>query len=593
MESGLLTPGTLFYRVFHESPVGMVITTVADGRYVDVNRAFARLLGYTRQEIQSQTFTIMGLNNVEEREMVLNVLKRIRKLGDIPLVLTGRDGRLLTCIASVQLEEIEGDVYFIIMIQDLTARVDAQEALYNSENRFRLFFQSIPLPLLVVEEATFQILDVNAAAAQLYGYSRDEFTRLTIRDLIPVEEWAFFESAVRKNGGSLAGTSIICRQQLKDGVTIDVDVTGYSFLLDGKKVSLCIFQDVTEQRATQSALRASEERLRIVAEVTTDAIWDRDLLTDAVEWSPGLTSLFGYKDHVDRPHNWWIEHVHPDERAAIEASIEDAFVSGDHYWTAEYRFRRADGAYANVLDRGYIVRDRNGQPIRFIGAMVDITDQLQGAEAATRAAMEERQRLARDLHDSVTQSLYSVSLMAEAARRRADAGEHEVTTEFIARLGELTRQALRQLRLLVYELRPGVLEQEGLAGALRHRLEAVEKRAGVRATLIDDSETYIPLQLQGELFWIAQEALNNSLKHASATSVTIHLQAVDGELILEVSDNGLGFDPATAEETGGLATIRRRIMALGGTMELSTHDGNGTTLRATVPLAVGLTDAAD
>jgi len=576
MLTGVLPPGTLFYRVFHDSPVGMIITTVAEGRYVEVNDAFLRLVGYSRAELADQSFTMVGLHNQEERDMVLNVLSRVDRLGNIPFMLNTRGNGLRPCIASIQGEEIDGEIYFIIIIQDLAEQEATQVALQLSENRFRLLFQGIPMPLLVVDDLTRRILDVNDAACRLYGYGVDEFTALTLLDLLPPDDRA------RAGAGTPIDTAAIRRQQLKGGAVIEVDVSSYSFELAGRRVSLAIVQDVTEQRAAQAALQASEARLQIVADVTSDAIWLRDMTTDEVEWSTGLNSQFGYNHEAERPHSWWLEHIHPDDRPSVNESVAAVMAADEKLWTAEYRFRRADGTYANVLDRGYVVR-HDGRPIRFIGAMVDISEQLHVAEAATRAAQEERQRLARDLHESVTQSLYSLSLLAEAARRRAAVGEHQVTAEFIGRLGELSRQALRQLRLLLYELRPAVLEQEGLAGALRHRLEAVERRAGVQAALIDELDTPLPPGLQTELFLLGLEALNYSLRHAAASAVRVILRDNDQQIILEVVDNGSGYTAAT-EADGDLQTIRRRVEELRGSLEIEADAEKSETLRARVPI---------
>ena len=132
--------------------------------------------------------------------------------------------------------------------------------------------------------------------------------------------------------------------------------------------------------------------------MTTDAIWDRDLRTDAVQWSHGLNSLFGFAPEDSASHAWWRDHVHPDDREETEKNIDAFLATGDGYWASEYRFLCADGRYANVLDRGYLIRDEQDQPNRFIGAMVDITAQVQVAEAAARAAQDERQRLASDRH---------------------------------------------------------------------------------------------------------------------------------------------------------------------------------------------------
>ncbi len=588
MQTGVLTPDTLFFRVFHDSPVGMVITTVAEGRYVEVNAAYARLLGYTVAELNDQSLALMGLEHEEERNMVLEVLRRVGKLGNVPLTLRTRADEPRTCISSVQVEEIDGQHYLLFIVQDITEQEQAQAALRTSEQRFRLFFQSVPLPLLVIDDAGGAILDVNAAACQTYGYGRDEFLALKWADLPATSA----QPAPPRPGGNgqaptrpAAGQPATTRHRLKDGGIIDVDLLAYSFLLDDRPATLTIVEDVTEQRANETNLRHSEERLRIIAEVATDAIWERDMATDEVIWSSGLASMFGYTNSADENHNdWWINHVHPDDRPAINAAVEAALASDAAHWAGEYRFRRADGRYANVLDRAFIIRDSDGRPVRFIGAMVDITEQFHLAEAAAQAALEERQRLARDLHDSVSQSLYSISLMAEAARRRADSDDQALVPEFIHRLGELSQQALRQLRLLVYELRPGVLAQEGLAGALRHRLEAVERRAGLQARLIDESTARVPLPLKGKVFHVAQEVLNHSLKFAAAHAVLVNLRTTEAEIHMQFRDDGTSDDRHTPEAQDSLEVIRRHVAELGGELTLAAT-ADGAVLSIRIPMS--------
>ncbi len=209
------------------------------------------------------------------------------------------------------------------------------------------------------------------------------------------------------------------------------------------------------------------------------------------------------------------------------------------------------------------------------------------AEARGKAVLEERQRLARELHDSVTQLLYSLTLLSETGRRFAAAGNVERAGQYLQRLGDTSQQALKEMRLLVYELRPMSLQQEGLVGALERRLDSVEKRAGIRAELaIGDLPALSPAAEEG-LYRIAEEALNNTLKHAKATEVTVTV-AVEGEsLALAVRDNGEGFDPSSQPDRGGLGLLnmRERAERLGGWLTICAAPGEGTAVRASVPLA--------
>jgi signal transduction histidine kinase len=205
--------------------------------------------------------------------------------------------------------------------------------------------------------------------------------------------------------------------------------------------------------------------------------------------------------------------------------------------------------------------------------------------AQEAAALEERRRLARELHDSVTQSLYSVTLLAEAGRRMARAGQVEPLEGYLGRLGETAQQALKEMRLLVYQLRPHVLEQEGLVSALQQRLDAVEKRAGVQASLLAEGDTGLPPHVEDELYRIATEALNNTLKYAYATAVTVRL-VVHEQVELSVLDNGCGFDPQDAQSHSGigLSSMRERVARVGGVLTLTSAPGEGTEVRVTVPL---------
>lgn len=578
----IMFPGTLFYHVFHGSPVGMVILNADNGDFIEINDAFARLIGYSRDELIGRPFTTVGLNLDMDRETILEQLRTTPSLADIPVALTSRDGQAHTGIASIQLEKVDGRGYFFAMVQDVTAQEQISRALQYSESRFRFFLRSIPLPLLVIDEQTTAIIDVNPAACAVYGYTPDEFASLAFNDLFPTGRP---QPKLRGSGVSHVDDSrpVITNQLLKDGRTIEVSLNSFSLEIDGRYVSLVIVEDVTDQRALQAELEAGEERLRIIADMTADAMWDYDMLTGKLTFSSGFSAMFGIGNADDMIPDWWKSRIHPDDRQAVDDSISDALASHENFWSAEYRLQRRDGVYANVLNNGYITRDSTGRPVGFMGSLIDLTRPLELADVAARAALEERQRLAHNLHDSVTQSLYSVSLLAEATHRRAESGDEDALIGNFDRLCELTVQVLRQMRLLVYELRPDALEQEGLAGALRHRLEAVEHRAGVKSVLTDDTRGPIPPRLQGDLFWIAQEALNNALRHAAATAVAVHLFADDAEIVMEISDDGRGFDNVWRDDAGGLIAIRRRVTDMGGELSVNSHPGEGTSLSVRVP----------
>lgn len=210
-------------------------------------------------------------------------------------------------------------------------------------------------------------------------------------------------------------------------------------------------------------------------------------------------------------------------------------------------------------------------------------------EQASAAGLAERQRLARDLHDSVSQALFSMTMHARAAERRlADLGpEADPAREEVALLHELTRGALAEMRALIFELRPQSLSEEGLVAALRKQGAAVSAREQVGVD-VGGPDTRLPLPPAAEehLYRIALEALHNAVKHGHPTQVAVEVTTTEDEVRLEVVDDGIGFDPSQHRPGHlGLGTMGERAGSLGGTLEISSRPGSGTTVVATVPIA--------
>lgn len=209
-------------------------------------------------------------------------------------------------------------------------------------------------------------------------------------------------------------------------------------------------------------------------------------------------------------------------------------------------------------------------------------------EARAAAVDAERQRLARELHDSVTQSLYSMTLLSNGWGTMAEQGRLEDPAGSFRQLSQVGQQTLREMRLLIHQLRPPILEQVGLAGALQRRLEAVEQRAGIDARLLIDGEIdNLPEEAEEQLFAIAQEALNNALRHADPSSTVVRIGVGEDVIVMSVEDDGVGFD-ATAPSAGmGLVTMRERADAIGGQLAIITSPGAGTSVEITVALEMG------
>jgi signal transduction histidine kinase len=230
----------------------------------------------------------------------------------------------------------------------------------------------------------------------------------------------------------------------------------------------------------------------------------------------------------------------------------------------------------------FSVRDANLALAIARQAAVAIDNARLHARARQAAVLEERQRLARELHNSVTDSLISISEMTKTAEGALEAADPEPVDLALGGIAATTQQALSNMRLLLFELRPPLLEQQGLAAALRSRLQAVESRSGLKADLECVGEGRLSAETEHELFRLTQEALNNVLKHAHARAVQVRVELASDYATLEISDDGDGFEPSLATGGPGLQRMREVATRLGGLLWVETSVGSGTLVRATV-----------
>ena len=201
------------------------------------------------------------------------------------------------------------------------------------------------------------------------------------------------------------------------------------------------------------------------------------------------------------------------------------------------------------------------------------------------AVFEERQRLARDLHDSVTQSIYSLTLFARSSREAAEDGDMALLTNNLLEIENSALHTLQEMRLLLYELRAPLLEHEGLAQALDTRLNLVERRTGFQVNYeVNLTPQKLPYTTELELYRLAIEALNNITKHAVARKIAVDLQAANGQVYLKIIDDGCGFDLARATNGFGLHGMRERVDRLGGTLNIISAPGQGTKITVKVDL---------
>lgn len=200
--------------------------------------------------------------------------------------------------------------------------------------------------------------------------------------------------------------------------------------------------------------------------------------------------------------------------------------------------------------------------------------------------MQERDRLARDLHDTIPQSLYSLSLFANGAQDLVSSNQHEQALEYLEQIGLIANQSIKEMRMFIYELQPPIIEKIGLVEALQRRLKVVEQRAGMTSAFIHETNTRVSEFMEKELYSIAIEVLNNSIQHSEANSISIRFYEESHQFVMEIADDGIGFDINEADNIGGmgLKNIQSRAAILGGQLVICSQPNAGTEIKLIIPL---------
>jgi two-component system sensor histidine kinase UhpB len=370
---------------------------------------------------------------------------------------------------------------------------------------------------------------------------------------------------------------------------------------------LVLRRTLRRRRMAQEALRLSQQRFEFVALATTDAIWDLNLQTKVVWWSEGLQKLFGYRsEDISSKFEWWLERVHPDDRERVTTSIQGIVESGGRTWAGEYRFRRQDQTYATVLDRGYIILDATGTPVRLVGGLSDISQRrlaeqaLENSRQQLRALTarlqfgreEERTKVAREIHDDLGQLLTAIKLNLEWLERKIGNNGKEMDLDpFLERIlesGEMIQSAIQSVQRIATDLRPAVLDNLGLVEAIREETQRFEQRSGISCNLEAPS---VPPQLSPQsstaIFRVFQEALTNVARHARASVVRISLEIQGDQILLQVEDNGKGIELAAIVDPHslGLLGMTERASVLGGQVAVAAINPQGTRVTLRLPLA--------
>jgi signal transduction histidine kinase len=276
--------------------------------------------------------------------------------------------------------------------------------------------------------------------------------------------------------------------------------------------------------------------------------------------------------HDDPRFRGWWPRNHPDMRSFLGVPIvsPDGAIIGAFYLTEKKGARVFDAEDQELIE------------LLAAHASIAITNARLYEHSRELSILSERNRLALELHDVVSQKLFSVMLTAEAAAAQMERDPVAARAQ-IERLRELAREALDELRSLILGLRPAELERDGLDGALRKEVELLRRMHGTNVDLQFDADARIePGERELALLRIAHEALHNAVRHAHAEHVTVRVGGANGGLVVEVTDDGVGFDPDSAEVRSrhlGLTSMEERARELRGQLLIRSAPGHGTTVR--------------
>ncbi|MEO5684325.1 MAG: PAS domain-containing protein [Chitinophagaceae bacterium] len=331
---------------------------------------------------------------------------------------------------------------------------------------------------------------------------------------------------------------------------------------------------------------------------SADVFYNSDLITNQVIISEGYEREFGYKIAGNTtPAADWSGHIHPADKKMVARDYMRMLASKEIEWKCSYRFLRADNTVADVLSSGIVLRNEAGKAYRIIGSMHDISKEKvleeklaqeirlrekQIADATEDAKNSERSDIGKELHDNINQLLGASRMYLQMARR---GGEN--SNMYIARSSEYTLTAIEEIRKLTKGLITDTIKTLGLGEAIDTIVRDTMEVHPVEISSCTDSfiEAGVHDKFKLNVFRIVQEQLNNILKHASATKVSIRLSQNKSAIVLHMSDNGVGFDTGIKQEGIGLANIKSRAASFNGTADFVSRPGKGCVLLVTFPLS--------
>jgi PAS domain S-box-containing protein len=632
-------------RVTLSSIGDAVIATDTQGRITFLNPVAVTLTGWQLEETLGQpiqdVFRIINeKTHTPGEDLVARVLteKRVVGLANDTALLT-KDGRQVPIEDSAApIQDAAGNVIGVVLVfHDVTEKRRAQTALREAHERavwLARFPEENPNPVLRVS-ADGTMLYCNPASAEILGWGCEVGKPLQC-PLLPLIEQAMTEAEEATQDMELGGRSYF------------VSVTpfpeeGYANVYG---------RDITEHNRAEVALRESEQRLNRAQEIAHLGSWELDLINNRLMWSDQVYRIFGLRpQEFGATYEAFLEAVHPDDRAALDAAYSGSVREGRDTYEIEHRVvRKSTGEIRTVHERCEHIRDASGRIIRSIGMVHDITERKQMEEALRQRTLElqhltetleqqvqerteelevaneelmtqvdecqkieidlrksqtslrhlssellnsqekERKLVAGEIHDSIGSSLAAIKFKVESTFTEV-AGSPK-TTDALKSLIPIVQGAIDETRRIQMNLRPSMLDDLGILATIKwfcRQFEATYSKTRISQSFkIEEHE--VPNSLKTVIFRVLQEGLNNIAKHSMAKMVLLSLQKTDQAIKLVIRDNGQGFDllrvqsPNGTTQGLGLTNMRERTELSGGTFEIESTLGKGTTIRASWPI---------
>jgi PAS domain S-box-containing protein len=485
---------------------------------------------------------------------------------------------------------------------------------------------------LCLMDAGGRLTYMNPAAEEILGWSCEEIRGKVLHDMVHYlhPDGTPFPLSECPLGRVLThGVVIRNREDVwirKGGEFLPVFCSCVPIRVDGRITGAVLsLHEIRERKEAEERVREVLERYRLLERATNDTIWEWDLVTGEGSWNQGIQTIFGYAPGEVAPtHTWWAERVHPDDRERVVAGTRDAVEGGAEAWTGEYRFRRADGSYATVLDRACIARTPEGRPLRMVGSMLDISarksleeerEELLQRERAARAEAERANQAKSDFLAVMSHELRTPLTAVMGYAELLQMGVPEPLPDPAVQQVERIDQAARHLLTLIEEIltfsrleanREEVrLQRVDLVEVVREALSFVRPladRKGLRLRLSAPAEGVETATDVGKVRQILSNLLSNAVKFTRAGEVALEAEAGEGELRVRVRDTGMGiapgdlariFDPfwqvqqGNTREAGGTGlglTISRRLaVLLGGDLTAESTPGEGSTFTLRLP----------